>query len=137
MHSFIDLFLTISCTKHFRYVHHMMLYECHDSNPEVAFTPHVDSRLGYECYTPNMPDDFLKCRGIVAAWGLGGEPFYFPPDAGYPLGEEHGGSTYYMLEVELTINSPLLYIGRGIIIVLRVKPLRGPFQGVLHENRDF
>jgi len=55
--------------------------------------------LGYECYTPNMPDDFLKCRGIVAAWGLGGEPFYFPEEAGYPLGEEHGGATYYMFEV--------------------------------------
>ena len=35
------------------------------------------------------------------------------------------------------INSTLLYIGRGIIILLREKPLRGPFQGVLHENRDF
>ena len=54
---------------------------------------------GYECYTPNMPDDFLKCRGIVAAWGLGGESFYFPDSAGYPLGEEHGGATYYMFEV--------------------------------------
>jgi len=37
----------------------------------------------------------------------------------------------------VTINSPLLYIGRGIIILLREKPLRGPFQGVGHENRDF
>ena len=58
---------------------------------------------GYECYTPNMPDDFLKCRGIVAAWGLGGEPFFFPDHAGYPLGEEHGGATYYMFEVSLVL----------------------------------
>lgn len=63
----------------------------------VRFLPHVHS--GYECNTPNMPDDFKKCKGIVAAWGLGGEPFYFPPEAGYPVGEEHGGATYYMLEV--------------------------------------
>ncbi|XP_023339731.1 DBH-like monooxygenase protein 1 [Eurytemora carolleeae] len=82
-----------------RFVHHMMLYECHDSSPDQVFSKHVDSMLGYECYTPNMPDDFLKCRGIVAAWGLGGEPFYFPEEAGYPLGEEHGGATYYMFEV--------------------------------------
>ena len=41
----------------------------------------------------------MQCRGIVAAWGLGGEPFYFPEDAGYPLGNEHGGATYYMFEV--------------------------------------
>ena len=46
-----------------------------------------------------MPDDFKKCKGIVAAWGVGGDPFYFPPEAGYPVGEEHGGATYYMLEV--------------------------------------
>ena len=40
-----------------------------------------------------------RCRGIVAAWGIGGEPFHFPEEAGYPVGEEHGGSTYYMFEV--------------------------------------
>ena len=61
------------------------------------FSPHVHS--GYECNAPNMPDDFKKCKGIVAAWGLGGDPFYFPPEAGYPVGEEHGGATYYMLEI--------------------------------------
>ena len=42
---------------------------------------------------------FKKCKGIVAAWGLGGESFYFPSDAGYPVGQEHGGATYYMFEV--------------------------------------
>jgi hypothetical protein len=68
-----------SCTKNFR------------------FSKHVHS--GYECNAPNMPDDFKKCKGIVAAWGVGGDPFYFPPEAGYPVGEEHGGATYYMLEV--------------------------------------
>lgn len=81
-----------------RYVHHMMLYECHDPNPEETFKRHV-YKSGYKCYTPNMPEDFKKCRGIVAAWGLGGESFQFPKDAGYPMGQEHGGSTYYMFEV--------------------------------------
>ena len=63
----------------------------------IRFSNHVHS--GYECNAPNMPDDFKKCKGIVAAWGMGGDPFYFPPEAGYPVGEEHGGSTYYMLEI--------------------------------------
>ena len=81
-----------------RYVHHMMLYECHDDNPEETFKRHV-YKSGYKCYTPNMPEDFKKCKGIVAAWGLGGESFHFPKDAGYPVGQEHGGSTYYMFEV--------------------------------------
>jgi len=62
-----------------------------------SFSEHVHS--GYECNAPNMPDDFKKCKGIVASWGVGGDPFYFPPEAGYPVGEEHGGATYYMLEV--------------------------------------
>ena len=34
-----------------------------------------------------MPDDFKSCKGVVAAWGLGGEAFSFPSDAGYPVGE--------------------------------------------------
>ena len=83
----------------------MMLYECHDPSPDETFSKHAESMMGYECYTPNMPDDFLKCRGVVAAWGLGGEPFYFPSDAGYPLGEEHGGATYYMFEVSTTLKN--------------------------------
>ena len=45
-----------------------------------------------------MPRDFKKCKGVVAGWGVGGEPFAFPEEAGYPVGEEHGGSTYYMFE---------------------------------------
>jgi hypothetical protein len=43
-----------------RYVHHMMLYECHDDNPEETFKRHV-YKSGYKCYTPNMPEDFKKC----------------------------------------------------------------------------
>ncbi|XP_040579615.1 DBH-like monooxygenase protein 1 [Lepeophtheirus salmonis] len=75
-----------------RFVHHMMIYECHSD--EV-----YDVDTGYECNTPNMPNNFKKCKGIIAAWGLGGEPFYFPEDVGYPLGQNYGGSTYYMFEI--------------------------------------
>ena len=87
-----------------RYVHHMMLYECHDeiNGSWESFDHHVNS--GYECNTPNMPKDFKKCKGIVAGWGVGGEPFYFPEEAGYPMGEEHGGSKYYMFEVNKIVN---------------------------------
>ena len=45
-----------------------------------------------------MPEDFKRCKGVVAAWGLGGEAFSFPPEAGYPVGEDHGSATYYMFE---------------------------------------
>jgi dopamine beta-monooxygenase len=84
-----------------RYVHHMVLYECHDtdgnSDSYSRFNHHVNS--GYECHAPNIPPDFKRCRGVIAAWGLGGEPFHFPEEAGFPVGEKHGGATYYMFEV--------------------------------------
>ena len=56
-----------------------------DNNSFERFNKHVNS--GYECRSPNMPDDFKSCKGVVAAWGLGGEAFSFPSDAGYPVGE--------------------------------------------------
>ena len=55
----------------------MMLYECLDQNPDDTFKQHV-YKSSYKCYKPNMPDDFKKWKGIVAACGLGGESFYFP-----------------------------------------------------------
>ena len=63
-----------------------------------------------------MPDDFKKCKGIVAAWGVGGDPFYFPPEAGYPVGEEHGGATYYMLEVHY--DNPGWYFYLILLIII-------------------
>ena len=74
-----------------------MSFALQDANSYERFHKHVNS--GYECRSPNMPDDFKRCKGVVAAWGLGGEAFSFPPEAGYPVGEDHGGATYYMFEV--------------------------------------
>eukprot|EP00096_Caligus_rogercresseyi_P012709 TRINITY_DN5418_c0_g1_i1.p1 TRINITY_DN5418_c0_g1~~TRINITY_DN5418_c0_g1_i1.p1 ORF type:complete len:606 (+),score=135.14 TRINITY_DN5418_c0_g1_i1:292-2109(+) len=99
-----------------RFVHHMMVYECHSD--EV-----YDVDTGYECKSPNMPNNFNKCKGIIAAWGLGGEPFYFPENVGYPLGQNYGGSTYYMFEIHY--DNPGLYRhivdSSGIELVLTSK----------------
>merc|ERR1712079_833175 len=67
------------------YVHHMMLYECHDDQRGSweSFEHHVNS--GYECNTPNMPRDFKKCKGIVAGWGVGGG-LLFPGGGRLPHG---------------------------------------------------
>lgn len=59
-----------------------------------------------------MPQDFKRCKGIVAAWGLGGQPFFFPEEAGYPVGEQHGGATYYMFEVRLSVIITLTMLNR-------------------------
>ena len=65
--------------------HRNNLFIFQDNNSFERFNKHVNS--GYECRSPNMPDDFKSCKGVVAAWGLGGEAFSFPSDAGYPVGE--------------------------------------------------
>ena len=55
-------------------------FSLQDNNSHERFNKHVNS--GYECRSPNMPDDFKSCKGVVAAWGLGGDSFAFPADAG-------------------------------------------------------
>ena len=46
-------------------------------------------------------------------------------------------SVQFPSAVLLTINVPLVYIEREIMVFLWENPLRGPLQGVCHENRDF
>ena len=50
------------------FVHHMLVYECHDSFNDSHYGP------GFDCRDQaNMP--FTKCYfySIVAAWAIGGE----------------------------------------------------------------
>ena len=53
-----------------RYVHHMMLYECHDDRGSSysRFNHHVNS--GYECHAPNMPMDFKVCTSFVKTYKI-------------------------------------------------------------------
>lgn len=63
-------------------VHHMLLYECSDTFP--------DHHLNYtgQCYAQNMPPAIKECAGAsaMAAWAIGGKEFYYPDNAGFPLG---------------------------------------------------
>jgi len=63
-------------------VHHMLLYECSDTFP--------DHHLNYtgHCYASNMPPAVKECTGqaVMAAWAIGGKEFYYPENAGFPLG---------------------------------------------------
>ncbi len=38
---------------------------------------------------------------------------------------------------KLTINVPVVYMARDVIILMRANPFRGPLEGVGPENRDF
>ena len=62
------------------YIYDFFSFSLQDNNSHERFNKHVNS--GYECRSPNMPDDFKSCKGVVAAWGLGGDSFAFPADAG-------------------------------------------------------
>jgi len=65
-------------------VHHMLLYECRRN-----FTRQYLNYSG-ECYGPNMPPAITQCAGLatIAAWGIGGKEFYYPEEAGFPIGKE-------------------------------------------------
>ena len=44
------------------------------------------------------------------------------------------------LEMErtiITINLPVVYMVRDVVIWMQANPLRVPFEGVGHENQDF
>ncbi|KAK3521504.1 hypothetical protein QTP70_007969 [Hemibagrus guttatus] len=83
-------------------VHHMEVFEC---------SPHMDSVPQYSgfCDSKMKPPKLNSCRHVLAAWALGAEPFYYPSDAGLPLGGE-GSSRFLRLEVHY--HNPLHISGR-------------------------
>ena len=75
-------------------LHHVLLYHC----PGTL----TDAEINYRgpCHSTNMPDALQNCNGAnpVVAWAIGGEPFSFPPEAGYPFGNNNGGFIYGLME---------------------------------------
>mmetsp|Transcript_9062 Transcript_9062/g.18318 ORF Transcript_9062/g.18318 Transcript_9062/m.18318 type:complete len:643 (-) Transcript_9062:35-1963(-) len=77
-------------------VHHILLYEC----PGLADDPEAASFSG-NCWADSTPSNIKACNfgNVISAWAIGGEPSYFPPEAGMKVGNgaKHGG--YYMMEI--------------------------------------
>ncbi|XP_068754351.1 DBH-like monooxygenase protein 1 isoform X1 [Montipora capricornis] len=74
-------------------VHHLMVYECHGNFNDSHF------KAGYNCRDQaNMPLGKCYFNNIVAAWGFGGEAFYYPPKAGFPIGTADSPK-FYMMEI--------------------------------------
>ncbi|KAL9970009.1 hypothetical protein ACROYT_G022312 [Oculina patagonica] len=71
-------------------VHHFLVYECQGTFNDSHYG------TGYDCVDPNMP--FKQCLSpkIVAVWGTGGEAFYYPQTAGYPVGATDSPSGYLL-----------------------------------------
>ncbi|CAL4079802.1 unnamed protein product, partial [Meganyctiphanes norvegica] len=80
------------------YVHHMILYECSLDQSAEKLERYV-GKDGVQCYTPNMPPSWYTCNRPLIMWGPGGEGLAFPDHVGFPIGEEHGGANYFLLEV--------------------------------------
>ncbi|XP_066019013.1 LOW QUALITY PROTEIN: DBH-like monooxygenase protein 1 [Pocillopora verrucosa] len=86
------------------FVHHLILYEC-----EGNFTEN-DYDQGRDCMdTANMP--YARCRdaSIVVAWAVGGESFYYPLHAGFPLGADDSPKNFLL---EMHYDNPSNVPGR-------------------------
>ncbi|XP_042880997.1 uncharacterized protein LOC122258825 [Penaeus japonicus] len=81
-----------------KYVHHIVLYECHLEDSARHFEKWLDVK-GAQCHSANMPLSWKRCTNPIIAWAVGGEGEMLPDHVGFPMGEEHGGSTYYLMEM--------------------------------------
>ncbi|XP_016144316.1 dopamine beta-hydroxylase-like [Sinocyclocheilus grahami] len=84
-------------------VHHIEVFEC---SPQMDTVPQFSG----SCDSKMKPRKLNYCRHVLAAWAMGAEPFYYPADAGLPLGGE-GSSRFLRLEVHY--HNPLLISGRS------------------------
>ncbi|XP_060931271.1 dopamine beta-hydroxylase [Limanda limanda] len=83
-------------------VHHMEVFEC---SPEVPDVPEYSG----SCDDKMKPGKLNSCRHVLAAWAMGAEAFYYPPDAGLPMG---GPGSSRFLRLEVHYHNPLLISGR-------------------------
>ncbi|XP_047468421.1 uncharacterized protein LOC125024667 [Penaeus chinensis] len=81
-----------------QHVHHILLYECHLEDGARHYEKWLDVQ-GAQCFGANMPLSWKRCTSPLVAWAIGGEGEILPPNVGFPLGEEHGGATYFMMEI--------------------------------------
>ncbi|XP_031575456.1 DBH-like monooxygenase protein 1 homolog, partial [Actinia tenebrosa] len=77
-----------------RVVHHMLVYECNRDFPRSNLS------VNGPCYASNMPPAVQECTGssVIASWGIGGGPFYFPNHTGFAIGAGVG-PRYVILEI--------------------------------------
>ncbi|KAK8718834.1 hypothetical protein OTU49_017512, partial [Cherax quadricarinatus] len=90
-------FVPVIEEKNLEHVHHILLYECHLPDSDHHYEKWIDLQ-GSQCYGANMPVSWKYCTSPIVAWAVGGEGEMYPDHAGLPLGEEHGGATYFLME---------------------------------------
>uniref|UniRef100_A0A8C9X231 Dopamine beta-hydroxylase n=1 Tax=Sander lucioperca TaxID=283035 RepID=A0A8C9X231_SANLU len=83
-------------------VHHIEVFEC---SPDVSDVPDYSG----SCDDKMKPGKLNFCRHVLAAWAMGAEAFYYPSDAGLPMG---GPGSSRFLRLEVHYHNPLLVSGR-------------------------
>ncbi|XP_038548122.1 dopamine beta-hydroxylase-like [Micropterus salmoides] len=83
-------------------VHHIEVFEC---SPDIRDVPEYSG----SCDDKMKPGKLNFCRHVLAAWAMGAEAFYYPPDAGLPMG---GPGSSRFLRLEVHYHNPLLISGR-------------------------
>uniref|UniRef100_A0A3Q3KC55 Dopamine beta-hydroxylase n=1 Tax=Monopterus albus TaxID=43700 RepID=A0A3Q3KC55_MONAL len=83
-------------------VHHMEVFEC---SPDIHDVPDYSG----SCDDKMKPGKLNRCRHVLAAWAMGAEALYYPPDAGLPMG---GPGSSRFLRLEVHYHNPLLISGR-------------------------
>jgi len=65
-------------------VHHILLYECPGMEKDKEAAEYSGN-----CWTDDTPRTVKNCNfgSVVSAWAVGGEPMYFPPEAGLRVGK--------------------------------------------------
>ncbi|KAG7172306.1 MOXD1 1-like 1 [Homarus americanus] len=84
--------------RNMQYVHHMLLYGCHLEDAPTHYEKWLQVD-GSQCYSSNMPTSWRYCKAPLITWAIGSEGEVFPDHVGFPLGEDHGGADYFMLEI--------------------------------------
>ncbi|KJH42397.1 copper type II ascorbate-dependent monooxygenase domain protein [Dictyocaulus viviparus] len=75
-------------------VHHMEVFMC-ESDDQVEYSGKCDSLARFR--------NAQTCSHVVAAWAMGEEPIFYPPEAGLPIGGVDGKK---YLKVEIHYNNP-------------------------------
>ena len=100
-------------------VHHIVLYHCEPEDFEGLSVSDVNRPCS------EIPSAARGClaRTIIAAWAVGGLPFYYPNDVSYSIGGP-GSSPYFIMQMHY--DNPRMLSGvvdsSGIIVVLTETP---------------
>lgn len=70
-------------------VHHMLLHKCSGIDRKYI-------GVEFDCYNSHNPQ-LKACSNVIVSWAVGGGEFYYPPEAGLPLGEV-GDSDMFVME---------------------------------------